>query len=42
MRYDISDQFAVHAAYRFTWTQLDNASGTPDQDGFLLSVGWKF
>jgi opacity protein-like surface antigen len=42
LRYDISDQFAVHAAYRYTWTDIKNASGTPDQDGFLLSVGWKF
>ena len=42
MRYDISDTFAVHAAYRMTWIDLDNANGTPDQDGFLLGVGWKF
>lgn len=42
LRYDISDQFAIHAAYRFTWTDIDNASGTPDSDGFLLGIGWKF
>lgn len=41
-RYDVSDAFAVHAAYRFTWTDIENANGTPDQDGFLLSFGWKF
>jgi len=42
LRYDINDQFAVHGAYRFTWTDVKNASGTPDQDGFLLAVSWKF
>jgi opacity protein-like surface antigen len=42
MRYDISDSLAIHAAYRMTWIDLDNAEGTPDQDGFLLGIGWKF
>jgi opacity protein-like surface antigen len=42
LRYDINDQFDVKASYRMTWTDLSNAKGTPDQDGFVLSVGWKF
>ncbi len=25
LRYDINDQFAIHAAYRFTWTDVQNA-----------------
>lgn len=41
-RYDISDQFAVHGSYRIDWIDLDEAQGTPDFDGFQLSVGWKF
>jgi opacity protein-like surface antigen len=41
-RYDFSDTFAVHASYRVTWIDLDNAKGTPDFDGFEVSVGWKF
>jgi len=24
------------------WVDLDNASGTPDIDGFRLGIGWKF
>ena len=42
LRYDVSDQFSIHAAYRFTWTEVENAKGTPDSDGFLLGIGWKF
>ena len=41
-RYDISDAFAVKAAYRIQWVDLSNASGTPDIDGFELTFGWKF
>lgn len=41
-RYDISDTFAIHGSYKFMWVDLDNADGTPDIDGFSLSVGWKF
>lgn len=41
-RYDISDTFAIHGSYRMMWVDLDNASGTPDLDGFRLGVGWKF
>ncbi len=41
-RYDFSNNFAVHGSYRMTWIDLDNAEGTPDFDGFELSVGWKF
>jgi opacity protein-like surface antigen len=41
-RYDFSDTFALHGAYRILWVDLDNASGTPDTDGFRLSLGWKF
>jgi long-subunit fatty acid transport protein len=41
-RYDISDTFAVHGSYRMMWVDLDNASGTPDLDGFRLGIGWKF
>jgi long-subunit fatty acid transport protein len=42
VRYDINDRFALHAAYKFTWTDVSNAKGTPDSDGFLLGIGWKF
>lgn len=41
-RYDFSDTFAVHASYRIDWIDLDKADGTPDFDGFDLSIGWKF
>ena len=41
-RYDISDTFAIHGSYRMMWVDLDNASGTPDVDGFRLGIGWKF
>ena len=41
-RYDFSDTFAAHASYRMMWVDLDNASGTPDIDGFRLGIGWKF
>jgi hypothetical protein len=41
-RYDISDTFAIHGSYRMFWVDLNNASGTPDIDGFRLGVGWKF
>jgi hypothetical protein len=41
-RYDISDTFAIHGSYKMMWVDLDNARGTPDMDGFSLSVGWKF
>ena len=41
-RYDISDQLAVHGSYRISWIDFDQADGTPDFDGFELSVGWKF
>ena len=41
-RYDFSDTLAAHASYRMMWVDLDNASGTPDIDGFRLGIGWKF
>ena len=41
-RYDFSDTLAVKGSYRMTWIDFDNAEGTPDFDGFTLSVGWKF
>jgi opacity protein-like surface antigen len=41
-RYDFSDQFAIHGSYRIDWIDFDQADGTPDFDGFELSVGWKF
>ena len=41
-RYDFSDQFALKASYRIDWIDFDQAEGTPDFDGFELSVGWKF
>ena len=41
-RYDFSDTIAAHASYRMMWVDLDNASGTPDIDGFRLGIGWKF
>ena len=41
-RYDFSDQLAVHASYRIDWIDFDQADGTPEFDGFELSVGFKF
>ena len=41
-RYDISDSFAIRGSYRMMWVDLENASGTPDLDGFRLGIGWKF
>ena len=41
-RYDISDSLAIHGSYRMMWVDLDNASGTPDLDGFRLGIGWRF
>jgi hypothetical protein len=41
-RYDFSDSFAIHASYRIDWIDFDKAKGTPDFDGFDVSVGWKF
>jgi opacity protein-like surface antigen len=41
-RYDFRNNFAIHGSYRVTWVDLDNADGTPDFDGFEVSVGWKF
>lgn len=41
-RYDISDTFDVKASYGMRWLDLSQANGTPDIDGFALSVGWKF
>lgn len=41
-RYDVSDSFAIRGSYRMMWVDLDNASGTPDLDGFRLGIGWKF
>ena len=41
-RYDFTDTVAVHGSYRINWVDFDQARGTPDFDGFQLSVGWKF
>jgi opacity protein-like surface antigen len=41
-RYDVSDSLAIHGSYRMMWVDLDNASGTPDLDGFRLGIGWRF
>ncbi len=41
-RYDISDTFDVRASYLMRWVDLSHANGSPDLDGFQLSVGWKF
>lgn len=41
-RYDFTDTVAVHGSYRLSWIDFDKAKGTPDFDGFQLSVGWKF
>jgi opacity protein-like surface antigen len=41
-RYDVSDTFAIRGSYRMMWVDLENASGTPDLDGFRLGIGWKF
>jgi hypothetical protein len=41
-RYDVSESFDVKAAYGMRWVDLSHASGTPDIDGFSLSIGWKF
>jgi opacity protein-like surface antigen len=40
-RYDFSDTLALSGSYRMGWVDLDNASGTPDMDSFLLQLGWK-
>jgi opacity protein-like surface antigen len=41
-RYDFSDALAVKGSYKMTWIDFDKADGTPDFDGFTLSVAWKF
>jgi opacity protein-like surface antigen len=41
-RYDFSDNFAIHASYRIDWIDIEQADGTPDFDGFDLSLGFKF
>jgi opacity protein-like surface antigen len=41
-RFDINDVFAVHASYRKTWHDWDNADGSVDVDSAILSFGWKF
>jgi opacity protein-like surface antigen len=41
-RYDFSDTFAVQGSYRIDWIDFENTKGTPDYDGFELSIGWKF
>lgn len=41
-RYDFSDSLAVHASYRIDWIDFEEAQGTPDFDGFDLSIGFKF
>ena len=41
-RYDFNRSMALSASYRMGWVDLDNASGTPDMDRFLLQLGWKF
>ena len=41
-RYDFGSNIAVHASYRIDWIDFDQANGTPDFDGFDLSIGWKF
>lgn len=41
-RYDFSDTLAVHGSYRINWIDFSEADGTPDFDGFELSIGWKF
>ncbi|HET9263797.1 MAG TPA: outer membrane beta-barrel protein [Vicinamibacterales bacterium] len=41
-RYDVSDSFAIRGSYRMMWVDLENASGTPDLDGFRLGIGWRF
>jgi opacity protein-like surface antigen len=41
-RYDFNSSFALLGSYRMMWIDLGNAKGTPDFDGFTLSLGWKF
>lgn len=41
-RHDFTDTVAVHGSYRINWIDFDKAKGTPDFDGFQLSLGWKF
>src|SRR5688572_14433140 len=41
-RFDFSDTLALRGSYRIMWVDVENASGTPDMDGFELSLGWKF
>jgi len=33
---------AVHGSYRVTWVDIEQATSTPQFDGFQLSLGWKF
>ena len=42
LRFDFSDALAVHGSYRVTWVDIDQATSTPQFDGFQLSLGWKF
>ena len=42
LRYDINDMLAVHGSYRVTWVDIEQATSTPQFDGFQLSIGWKF
>ena len=41
-RYEFTDTVAVHGSYRINWIDFDQADGTPEFDGFQLSLGWKF
>ena len=42
VRVTTSATFAVNGSYKMTWIDFDQANGTPDFDGFTLSVAWKF
>lgn len=41
-RYDFASNVSVRASYRIDWIDFEQAEGTPDFDGFELSVGWRF
>lgn len=41
-RYDFNRSFAMQLGYRYLWTDYGRAVGTPDMDGFTLSLNWAF
>ncbi|NJD30300.1 MAG: outer membrane protein assembly factor BamD [Gammaproteobacteria bacterium] len=42
VRYDFNDYLAADGIYKMKWINFDNATGTPQYDGFQMNLGWKF